>query len=115
MVKNPPTMRGSQVQSLGWEDPLEKDTVTHSSIFTWRSPQTEEPDRPQSRGSSNIFQRISQMMRIHRLLLAPITRNFKMIVEMKRRKKNFDNINNNNPFKEKYSLECIFCAKHYSG
>ena len=64
---------------------------------------------------SNIFQRNSQMLRIHRLVLAPVTRNFKMIVEMKRIKKNFDNINNNNPFMEKYSLVCIFCAKHYSG
>ena len=49
------------------------------------------------------------------MVLAPVTWNFKMIVEMKRIKKNFDNINNYNPFKEKYSLECIFCAKHYSG
>ena len=64
---------------------------------------------------NNVFQRNSQMLRIHRLVLAPVTWNFKMIVEMKRIKKNFDNINNYNPFKEKYSLECIFCAKHYSG
>ena len=32
-----------QVQSLGWEDPLEKEMATHSSILTWRAPWTEEP------------------------------------------------------------------------
>ena len=36
MVKNPPTMRETWVQSLGWEDPLEKSTTTHSSIPAWR-------------------------------------------------------------------------------
>ena len=36
MVKNPPTMQETRVQSLGWEDTLEKGMVTHSSIPTWR-------------------------------------------------------------------------------
>ena len=40
LVKNPPAMRGSWVQSLGWEDPLEKGTATHSSILAWRIPWT---------------------------------------------------------------------------
>ena len=38
LVKNPPAMRKAWVQSLGWEDPLEKGTVTHSSILAWRIP-----------------------------------------------------------------------------
>ena len=42
-VKNPPAMRETQVQSLVWEDPLEKGMVTHSSILAWRIPWTEEP------------------------------------------------------------------------
>ena len=42
-VKNLPAMREIQVQSLGWEDPLEKATATHSSIFAWRIPWTEDP------------------------------------------------------------------------
>ena len=42
MVKNLPAMRESHVQSLGWEDPLEKDMATHSSIVAWRIPWTEE-------------------------------------------------------------------------
>ena len=36
MVKNPPAMRETWVQSLGWEDPLEKHMVTHSGILAWR-------------------------------------------------------------------------------
>ena len=36
-------MRETQVQSLGWEDPLEKDVATHSSILVWRIPRTEDP------------------------------------------------------------------------
>ena len=46
MVKNPPTMQETQVQSLGSEDPLEKGMATHPSILTWGSPWTEEPGGP---------------------------------------------------------------------
>ena len=42
MVKNLPAMQKTQVQSLGWEDPLEKGMATHSSILAWRIPWTEE-------------------------------------------------------------------------
>ena len=44
MVKNLPAMQETQVQALGWEDPLEKGMATHSSILAWRIPWTEEPD-----------------------------------------------------------------------
>ena len=53
-VKNPPAIRESWVQSLGWEDPLEKGTATHSSILAWRIPWTEEPDGLQSMGSQRV-------------------------------------------------------------
>ena len=43
VVKNPPTMQESQVQSLGQEDPWEKEIATHSSILAWGIPGTEEP------------------------------------------------------------------------
>ena len=43
MVKNLPPVQKTQVRSLGREDPLEKETVTHSSILAWRIPRTEEP------------------------------------------------------------------------
>ena len=40
LVKNPPAMQETWVQSLGWEDPLEKGSATHSSILAWRIPWT---------------------------------------------------------------------------
>ena len=46
MVKNSPSMQEmqeTQVQSQGWEDPLEKEMTTHSSILDWKIPWTEEP------------------------------------------------------------------------
>ena len=48
MVKNLPAVWETQVQSLGWEDPLEKEVATHSSILTWKTPWTEEPGGLQS-------------------------------------------------------------------
>ena len=45
MVESPPAKQGVQVRSLGGEDPLEKEMATHSSIFAWRIPWTEEPGR----------------------------------------------------------------------
>ena len=53
-VKNPPAMRETWVQSLGWEDPLEEGMATHSSILAWRIPWTEEPGRLQSMGSQRV-------------------------------------------------------------
>ena len=54
MVKNMPANTGDRVQSLGWEDPLEKEMATHSSILAWRIPWTEEPGRLQSLGSQRV-------------------------------------------------------------
>ena len=48
MIKKPPAMQETGVQSLGWEDPLEKSMVTHSSILAWRIPWTEESGGLQS-------------------------------------------------------------------
>ena len=42
MVKNPPVVQETWLQSPGWEDPLKKGIVTHSSILAWRIPWTEE-------------------------------------------------------------------------
>ena len=49
-----PPMPETQVLSLGWEDPLEKEMATHSSILAWRIPWTEEPSRLQSTGSQRV-------------------------------------------------------------
>ena len=54
MVKCLPTMRETWVQSLRREDPLEKETATHSSILAWRIPWTEEPGGLQSMGSQRV-------------------------------------------------------------
>ena len=43
VVKNLPAKQEMQVQSLGWEDPLEKEMATHSSILAWEIPWTERP------------------------------------------------------------------------
>ena len=51
MVKKLPAMQETGVRSLGWEDPLEKSMVTHSSILAWRIPWTEESGGLQSMGS----------------------------------------------------------------
>ena len=50
-VKTPPAMQEPWVQSLGWQDPLEKEMATHSSILAWRISWTEEPGGLQSMGS----------------------------------------------------------------
>ena len=47
-------MREMQVRSLSWEDPLEKEMATHSSILAWRIPWREEPSRLQSTGSQRV-------------------------------------------------------------
>ena len=54
MVKNPPAMPETQVQSLGWEDPLEKGMAIHTNILVWRIPWTEEPGGLQSMGLQRI-------------------------------------------------------------
>ena len=53
-VKRLPAMQETWVQSVGWEDPLEKEMVAHSSILAWKIPWTEEPGRVQSMGSQRI-------------------------------------------------------------
>ena len=53
-VKHLPTMQEMQVQSLGWEDPLEKEMATHSNILAWKIPLMEKPGRLQSMGSQTV-------------------------------------------------------------
>ena len=53
-VKNLPAMQETQVRSLGWEDPLEKEMATHSNILAWGISWTEEPSGLQSMGSQRV-------------------------------------------------------------
>ena len=54
MVENTPEMWEIQIQSLGQEYPLEKETATHSNILAWKIPWTEEPGGLQSMGSKRV-------------------------------------------------------------
>ena len=54
MVKCLSTMQETRVQSLGWEDPLEKEMAIHSSTIAWKIPWTEELGRLQSMGSQRV-------------------------------------------------------------
>ena len=54
MVKSLPAIQETWVQSLGWEDPLEKEIATHTSILAWRILWTEEPGSLQSMGSQRV-------------------------------------------------------------
>ena len=53
-VKRLPTMQETRVQSLDWEDLLEKEMATHSSILAWKIPWTGEPGRLQSMGLQRV-------------------------------------------------------------
>ena len=55
-VKNRPAMWDTWLQSLGWEDPLEEEMTTHSSILAWEIPWTEEPGGLQSMESQSSVQ-----------------------------------------------------------
>ena len=54
MVKRLPAMRETQVPSLGWEDPLEKEMAIHCSILAWKIPWMEEPRRSKSMWSQKL-------------------------------------------------------------
>ena len=53
-LKHLPAMEETWVQSLGWDDPLEKEMATHSSTLAWRIPWTEEPGGLQSMGWQRV-------------------------------------------------------------
>ena len=75
-VKNPPAKWETWIQSLGWEDPLEEDMATHSSILAWRIPWTEEPGGLQPMGSQepNMTERLSSAQ--HSRFMFNLVRNF---------------------------------------
>ena len=54
MVKSLPAMTETRVRSLGWEDALEKEMVTHSGILAWRIPWTEKPSGIQPTGLQRV-------------------------------------------------------------
>ena len=65
MVKHLTTMWETQVRSLGWEDPLEKEMATHSNILAWKIPWTEEHGRLQSMGSQRVGHDWATSLHLH--------------------------------------------------
>ena len=59
MVKNPPAMQETWVRSLGWEDPLEKELATHSSILAWKIPMDRGAGQATVQGVTKSWTRLS--------------------------------------------------------
>ena len=68
-VKSLPAMQETCVGSLGWEDPLQKEMATHSSILAWEIPWTEEPGRLQSIGSQRVEHDLVTKLNQNQILL----------------------------------------------
>ena len=64
-IKRLPAVQETQVRSLGWEDPLEKEMATHSSILALRIPWTEEPERATVHGVAKSWTRLSDFTSLH--------------------------------------------------
>ena len=70
-IKNPPANAADAVQSLGREDPLEKEKATHSSILAWEIPRTKEPGGLQSTGSQSQTRLSEEQHTEHHSLAEP--------------------------------------------
>ena len=74
MVKNPPVKAGDTgdaVRSLGWEDPLEEEITTRSSILAWKIPWTEKPGGLQSRGLESQTRQSMHTLVYLKIILTP--------------------------------------------
>ena len=71
-VKSLPAMWETQVRSLGWGDPLKKETAIYTSILAWRIPWTEEPGRLQSMGVGRGHKKLHMTERLHFILATPL-------------------------------------------
>ena len=74
-VKNPPAMhetQGMRVQSLGQEDPLEEGMATHSSILVWKTPQTEEPGKLQSKSVQRVDTTKTRVCKYKPIIFLPL-------------------------------------------
>ena len=94
LVKNPPAMWETWVQSLGWEDALEKGKATHSSILAWRIPWTVEST---SRKESDTTEQLSLSLSLYGILTHPpqekhFAEYYKMLSFQKEGKQSKDNI-----------------------
>ena len=67
-------MQDTRVRSLSWEDPLEKEMATHSSILAWRLPWRDRPGRLQSMGSQRVSTVLSDFTFTFTLSIVPVIR-----------------------------------------
>ena len=84
-VKRLPTTWETWVRSLGWKDPLEKEMATHSSIFAWKIPRTEEPGRLQSMGLQRVGHKLCLCISIfmfHHYFLYFLKMSIKLLVHV---------------------------------
>ena len=79
-LKHLPAMQETRVQSLGREDPLEKEMATHSSILAWRTPWTEEPGRLQSTGSQTVRHDWATSLSLSRFIIAFLPRSKHLLI-----------------------------------
>ena len=79
MINNLPAMQETQVRSLGWKDPLEKEMAAHSSILAWRIPWTEEPGSPWGCKESDTSERLTLSLSFS----SPISILYQRIVQLK--------------------------------
>ena len=70
MVKNPPAMQETWIQSPGWEDPVGKGMATHSNILAWRTPWTEEPGELQFIGLQRVGHDGSDLACMHAFIIS---------------------------------------------
>ena len=69
MVKNPPTMQEMRIQSLGQEDPLQKEMATHSRILAWKIPQTTEQASPKGSKELDTTEHTEHILRQIKMVL----------------------------------------------
>ena len=79
VVKNPPTVQGTWVHSLGWEDALEKEMATHSSTLAWEISWIEEPGELKSMASQRVGQDLLTKQQM--ISNTPITGASKVVTE----------------------------------
>ena len=110
MVKHLTTVRETQVQSLGWEDPLEKEMATHSSTLAWKIPWTEKHGRLQSMGSQRVRHDWVS-------LLTQCCRGFPCSSVVKNRPAMQETwvqfLDQEDPFRREWQLILVFCLENF--
>ena len=112
-VKSMPAMQETQVRSLSWEDPLEKEMATHSSIRAWRIPWTEEPGGLQSMGLQRVGYDMTERLHSFCILYRIQTLwKFRPVYRPKRKKERKKN--HSPPKKETLAILCSHASEYFN-